>query len=116
MKKILCPVTGDTILTIDAKGIRKRENYAEVFFTLSDGSRMRVSVSKRAKENLTKEQADTYLADFKARSSSVIGKAKHLKKAKRDDAVSKINRLSYTEITDRRGEKLTLSKQSHGNH
>lgn len=100
MNVLHCPVTGQKILTIGSGGVMKRENYAEVWFVLSDGSRMRVAMSKEAKKNLTEKQADTLFKNInKEWSDSIRGKV--LPKKKKDIQMARVGKLTYHRVEEK---------------
>ncbi len=100
MKVLNCPVTGEKILTIGANGVMKRENYAEAWFVLSDGSRMRVAMSKAAKKNLTEKQADALFKGIsKDWNDSIRGKV--LPKRQKDVQIGRLNKLTYKRVEEK---------------
>ena len=108
MNILKCPVTGEKILTVGANGVMKRENYSEVWFVLSDGSRMRVAISNNAKKNLKEKEADELYATIKKDWAQVI-KSKTLDEKTKKKQLKRIDNLTYLSVESRDG--LIIKKQ-----
>lgn len=103
MSNILnCPVTGQKILSIGPRGVMKRENYAEIFFILSDGSRMRVAVSKAAKRQFKQADANKIFQQISKDWQNNI-KTKVIDKARKDKQIARVQKLSFVAVEDRGG-------------
>lgn len=112
MKILYCPITGEKILTIGADGVRKRENYADVWFNLSDGSRMRVAMSKNAKKQLKESDADEIYRIIKKEWADSI-KGKVLTKKTKDLQLERIDKLEYATVEASAG--IIIKKQKNVN-
>lgn len=97
MKKIFCPITGDTIIVSDSRGTRKRENYSEIKIILSDGSTARIPVSARAKKNLKKKEIDALTESLREMAKDAVNRSTKSEKEKRK-LLSKIEKMKYTQI------------------
>jgi hypothetical protein len=102
MDAIHCPITGEKIISIGANGVRKRENYAEVWFKLSDGSRMRVAMSKNAKAQLKESDADEVYRKIKQGWTEAI-QSKVLPAKQKTAQLSNIDKLTFSKVETRAG-------------
>jgi hypothetical protein len=110
MNILYCPVTGEKILTIGSNGVMKRENYAEVWFNLSDGSRMRVAMSKNAKDQLKEIDADELYKKIKKGWSDAIS-AKVLPAKQKALQLARINKLAYQKVEVNSGVLITKKQK-----
>ncbi len=108
---LYCQITGEKILTIGNNGVTKRENYVEVWFELSDGSRMRVAMSKNAKEQLKEIDADEVYRKIKKEWSDAI-KNKIIPAKQKALQLARINKLTYKNVEGRAG--VIINKQKNG--
>jgi hypothetical protein len=113
MNILTCPITGEKILTIGPGGVRKRENYAEVWFTLSDKSRMRVAMSKNAKAQLKESDADELYRKIKKGWTEAI-QAKVLPKKQKELQLSRIDKLTYHAVEAKAG--ILIDKKQKDGH
>jgi hypothetical protein len=102
MNPINCPITGEKIISIGSNGVRKRENYAEVWFHLSDGSRMRVAVSKNAKAQLKEADADEVYRKIKMGWTESI-QSKVMPKKQKDIQLARIDALTFSKVETKAG-------------
>lgn len=111
MKILNCPITGEKILTIGAKGVMKRENYAEVLFSLADGSKMRVAMSKDAKKTLTQKSADKLIQKIKGEFTEVI-ESKDIPIEEKTKQLERITKIDYTKIEDKKGLIINIKQKN----
>lgn len=111
MKILNCPITGEKILTIGANGVMKRENYAEVWFHLSDGSRMRVAMSRNAKEQLKESDADELFGKIKKQWTDGL-KAKKIPEKIKKNHLGRMEKLTYEKVEGAAG--IIIEKQKDG--
>jgi hypothetical protein len=109
MNILQCPITDEKILSISSNGVRRRENYTEVFFYLTDGSRMRIAMSKNAKDNLTEKQADDFIKKIKYEWKTGLNN-KVLEKEMKKIHLRRIEKMGYNKIEDRNG--IILQKKT----
>jgi len=98
--EIRCPITDEVILKMTPKGLVQRVNYTEVWFNLSDGSRMRIPMSKNAVKFLKEKETDNLFKKIQEIRTNKI-KGKVLPKKIKDKQLARISKLSYKEVEDR---------------
>ena len=107
--EIKCPITNEVILRITPNGIVQRVNYCEVWFKLSDGSRMRVAMSKNAKKNLKQAQSDELFSSIRnTRLNKIRGKS--LPKEVKERQLARVEKCKYTELIDRSKSLIKVKK------
>lgn len=100
-----CPVTGEKIIDIGRNGVTKRSNYAEAWFVLCDGSRMRVAMSRNAKKHLTEKQADAIMNGVRKEWEDSI-RSKAIPKDEKERRLARIRGTGYSEVLAREGETI----------
>lgn len=95
-----CPFTDETIMKITPRGIFRTPLYSEVFLELTDGSRMRIALSKNAKKNLKVKQVDDFFEKLRKDRIKRV-KSKVLTKETREKHLSRINKVEYKSVFDR---------------
>lgn len=98
--EIRCPITNEVIINTSKNGLVQRSNYSEIWFKLSDGSRMRVAVSKNAKNNLTEKQADEIFNEIQKGRINRL-KSKALKIKVKEKQLKRINGTKVEAILDK---------------
>jgi len=98
--EIKCPITDEVILRINQQGLVQRVNYSEVFFVLSDHSKMRILISKNAKKNLKKSQTNELFKNIQ-KERIIKLKGKPLDEKKKKKHLDRLKKLSYSEVVDR---------------
>jgi hypothetical protein len=93
MKEITCPICDATIYTAD----RKRENYAEIWFDLSDGSKMRVCVCSNCLARLDEKMTDDLFAKIQDGFNKELNQNPTSKKKHFD----RVKNLKYKEVFDK---------------
>ncbi len=100
--EIRCPITDEVILRITPNGIVQRVNYREVWFNLSDGSKMRMALSKSAVDNLKESQVDRLFEAIKKQRTDKI-KGKVLDKKVRERQLERIDKTAITRVESKLG-------------
>ncbi|HBI50259.1 MAG TPA: hypothetical protein DDY21_00195 [Candidatus Moranbacteria bacterium] len=107
--EIKCPITNEVILKITPNGIIQRVNYCEVWFSLDDGSQMKVAMSKNAKKNLKKSQTDELFSKINIERRNKI-LAKVITKEKKEEQLSRIDKSNYSDVKDKIGILVKIDK------
>jgi hypothetical protein len=104
-----CPISGEKILAVSGRGVVRLSNYAEIWFELSDGSKMRMAISKNARKDIGELKVNEIFAKIKTDMlNSVKSKVLDVKTSKKQ--LARINKLTYTKVFDR--EKTYVEKKN----
>lgn len=100
--QIKCPITDEVLATFGKDGFTRRANYREVYLVLSDHSRMKILISKNAKDNLKESQLEAIFGDIQNRRINNI-KSKALPKKKKDNVLEKLGGIEFLSAVDKGG-------------
>ena len=112
MNPFNCQISGEKILAVSGRGVVRLSNYAEIWFALSDGSKMRISISKNARKDIDDLKIEEIFVKIKAEMLSSV-KSKVLDEKTRKIQVGRINKLTYIRVFDR--EKTYVEKKDVNN-
>lgn len=100
--QIKCPITDEVLATFGKDGFTRRANYREVYLVLSDHSRMKILISKNAKDNLKKSQLEDILRKIKNDRVNNI-RSKALPKNKKNSIIKSIENIEFSSAVDKGG-------------
>ena len=100
--KIKCPLTDEIIAILSVKGIRRMSNYREIWFILSDKSKLKQNISKNALGNLNEEQLDEALKKVK-KDWIESTKQKPIDQKKKIKRIQKLKKIDYSQVVDKNG-------------
>jgi len=112
MNPFNCQISGEKILALSGRGVVRLSNYAEIWFELNDGSKMRVCISKNARKDIDGLKVEEIFGKIKEEMLSSV-KSKVLDNKTRKKQVGRINKLTYTKVFDR--EKTYVEKKDVNN-
>ena len=97
----LCPITGEKIIAITNRGVTRMSNYSEVWFDLTDGSKMRLQISVNGKKNLTEKILDEVFLNIKKEMENST-RSKALPAETMERYLEKIKNLDYKKVFDKK--------------
>ena len=99
--QIKCPITDEVLATFGKDGFTRRANYREVYLVLSDHSRMKVLISKNAKDNLKENQIEAIFRGIQnKRIINMRGKA--FIKSRKDKALESLENIQFISVVDKK--------------
>jgi len=99
--QIKCPITDEVLATFGKDGFTRRANYREVYLVISDHSRMKILISKNAKDNLKESQLEAIFRDIQNRRINNM-KSKALPKKKKDRVLKELADIEFISAVDKR--------------
>jgi hypothetical protein len=112
--EIKCPITNEVVATFGKEGFIRRANYREIFYVLEDHSRMKLIISKNAKDNLKDSQLNNIFKDIQQRRINNL-KGKSFDKEKKDLAIERLSKSGYNLVVDKSAilidKKVLIKKQ-----
>ena len=107
MNYVKCPITDEDILKVTPRGILRTPLYSEIFYKLTDGSIMRIAVSKNAKKNLKKKNLKELFEKIRKERLNNL-KIKDIPKKDKEKYYKAIEEIGYKDVKDKRG--ISLNK------
>lgn len=111
--QIKCPITDEVLATFGKDGFTRRSNYREVFFVLSDHSRMKIIISKTAMNDLKKEKLDEIFNEIQSKRVNNL-KGKSFDKKNKELAIKRLSLLGYNKVVNKKDtliDKKVLNKK-----